>query len=56
MWKLEQLWVKRDGNGVIVRLSDKPPQTEDFIPNVPMPLKRDPAQYDAKRKNSHPAG
>lgn len=31
----ELMWVKRDENGVIVRMSEKPPQTGDFIPTVP---------------------
>jgi hypothetical protein len=54
MWKQELMWVKRNSNNVIVQLSDTPPKNGDFVPYMPMPLRRDPAQY-AKRKNSNPA-
>jgi hypothetical protein len=42
-WKQELLWVKRDDQGTIIALDDKPPKTEDFVPTVPRNAKSRPA-------------
>jgi hypothetical protein len=43
-WMQELLWVRRDDNGEIVRVSQDPPKEGDFIPTVP----------SVKRVNSKP--
>ncbi|MCY9704992.1 hypothetical protein M5X05_12310 [Paenibacillus alvei] len=43
-WMQELLWVRRDENGEMVRVSEDPPKEEDFIPTVP----------SVKRVNSKP--
>lgn len=42
-WMQELLWVRRDDNGEIVRVSQDPPKEGDFIPTV-----------SVKRVNSKP--
>lgn len=34
-WIQELMWVQRNESGVIVKYSEKPPESDDFIPYVP---------------------
>jgi hypothetical protein len=34
-WQQEPIWVQRNALGIIVGMSEKPPQTGEIIPNLP---------------------
>jgi hypothetical protein len=38
-WTQELLWVQRNEAGVLIKTSEKPPQTDDFIPYIPLTKK-----------------
>ena len=39
-WVQELIWVRRNERGILINISEKPPQTGEMIPTMSLPSKK----------------